>query len=318
MGLRQLAGPFDVKSSAGVTISGAAAHFWYPDCGFILEYGPFGRVMGRMALDGVYEDFAMIFNVFPRYFGWDQIHKRALLSSWSPSGAGENEWELEPILLLPTYVGVKHGAGSSTQFYFKLADRRLFWGDGSGGTGGHVFGFDEDGNSTAEIQLPWMFGYMRHGRNDNEVFLAESTGAAVTRCVFYNVVEKALSSDIMYIPMNCSGVFYIPEHGVILTYHSGSPDTINIWSLEVRPTTISDPELIKGTTAQGRVATYRVRVTGDHADPCPKELVNWELSGLGRLLSTQSKTDDDGYAEVKVRYPLHETGDVTLTANVQC
>jgi len=161
---------------------------------------------------------------------------------------------------------------------------------------------------------PWA------GRNDHEIFLYEVFGT-FSRCCFYDTVTLLQSSPMMYLGIESEAVTYAPEFGVIVSLHGDTthePTTMRIWSLENVPTAISNPVLIAGSTKQGYLATYQVRVLSDHSEPCPDELVDWSLSGAGILLATQSTTDEDGYATIRVQFGLAETGDMVLGASVSC
>jgi hypothetical protein len=113
-------------------------------------------------------------------------------------------------------------------------------------------------------------------------------------------------------------LLFAPEYGVMVSGKVvGDTMTMWVWSLEVHPTILTDPEAM-AETKSGQVVPYRVRVMGDDNDPAVGELVDWQLIGAGMLLDIQSKTDDDGYATTRVQYGLAETGESVVKASVLC
>jgi len=105
---------------------------------------------------------------------------------------------------------------------------------------------------------------------------------------------------------------------VLVSVTSGVPSQVRIWSLEVQPDAISEAVIIRGQAKAGHVATYQVTVTGAQGEPCPDEWLDWTIQGAGRLEHSQSQTDADGHANIKVIYSLDDTGDSTVKASLRC
>jgi hypothetical protein len=190
--------------------------------------------------------------------------------------------------------------------YVRLPDRRLFM-DGT-----HFFGvkLGVPGIVPEGPRIDFFGDYIGAGRNDLEVVV--SGGAYVPGvdqtdrlgARFYNTVTQDWSSPLYYTSLDGRDMVYAPEFGV---------------SLEVDPFEITEPEVVEGRPVRsGQVVTYRVRVWGDAHDPCEGELVNWLVSGSGRLLDAQSTTDAQGYATVQVQYAVGEVGESTITASLRC
>jgi hypothetical protein len=210
--------------------------------------------------------------------------------------------------------------------YVRLPDRRLFM-DGT-----HFFGvkLGVPGIVPEGPRIDFFGDYIGAGRNDLEVVV--SGGAYVPGvdqtdrlgARFYNTVTQDWSSPLYYTSLDGRDMVYAPEFGVFLSVQQetlGTSEdvyTVRVWSLEVDPFEISEPEVVGGSVRSGQVVTYRVRVWGDAHDPCEGELVNWLVSGSGRLLDAQSTTDAQGYATVQVQYAVGEVGESTITASLRC
>jgi hypothetical protein len=179
-------------------------------------------------------------------------------------------------------------------------------------------------------QFPYQFhGGVVAGRSNTDVCVTGATG-----CIFYDSVNKVISSKRYYPGIPSGTVFYATEHQVFISYYFedlqdgmgyGLEDCIRIWSMEVEPAVLTAPVLIAGTARAGQVVTYQVRLTGDTSmvwsatpDGCENEIIEWSLTGAGVLLDVQSVTDAEGYATARVQYRVGETGDSTVTASVQC
>lgn len=292
---------------------------WYPDVGLILGVldVPTNHIaLGVATMDGFWEERSSEGFGGNRRFGW-----------WPDGGRmemidlGGPEREIDPVLLAyrelekePFYDGIW------AYQWVRLSDRHIYT------TGFGINAVTKKVITTEFTGLPLMASWIGPGRGTGEVFLSGAgpigSYAWASAC-FYNTLKREVSSPVMYLSVSPDRlkVTYAPEFGVMISVHDDTtPDRryLRIWSLEVEPSIVTEAEVIRGEARAGCVPTYRVQVTGAQGEPCPGELVDWTVSGVGRLERSQSKTDDDGYATVKVIYGLDDDGDSIVKASVRC
>jgi hypothetical protein len=99
------------------------------------------------------------------------------------------------------------------------------------------------------------------------------------------------------------------------------------WSLEKRlsifadgavPATLSNPVALSPTRA-GEAVRYRVLLSGASHEPCIGHRVNWGCSALGTVITPQTITDQNGYAEALIAFPPRQDGPLegtNITAEV--
>jgi len=308
MAVRQLAGPFALVSEKNVPVQyQVGAYHWYPDVGLTAVID--GQFRCFLSLDGVYQP---ISRSRPYANAWYVAHRRMI---GTKDIFDTTEIEIEPRALAEVSESASFYTGLFVHNYIRMQDRRLYFDqqrivsviDGALAVEGDIF--------------PFGSGEVAPGRSDFDILVFEFTfNGSDTRFCFYDTRLKVIASQIFHLGMACNTLVYAPEYGIIVSLHGDSLTGFEqrIWSLENEPVEVTEPELVAGQSQGGRLATYRTQVLGANADPCPGELVDWTLSGAGRLLSLQSKADRDGYATVRVLYGLDETGDSTVKASVRC
>lgn len=309
MAVRLLAGPFDVVNGEDgiATLHMNLQCNWLPGTG-IVSWVWLGRAI--ITLDGVYQ----LINTLGQTINcswWEDCNRLLVM------GGDSLEYMFDPKTFVPYLVQtepvVSSGIGPGNS-YVRIRDTRIY-------TSNWKVNYVTDGVTTVDsVVLPFNAFRIAAGRKSAEVFLSAPYGLPGSKGVFYNTISKTVNSAVFNIGMPCMNLLFAPEFGVLISLHwyGDSPSQIRVWSLEVEPKTVSEPELSKGEIRGGRVVTYRTQVLGDQADACAGELVNWSLSGVGQLLTLQSTVDNDGYAEARVMYRLDETGPSTLQASVTC
>lgn len=118
--------------------------------------------------------------------------------------------------------------------------------------------------------------------------------------VYYDVVARAQAQGSANIGAN-DGAWYSVKHDIFIAIASHA---VKVFANAVKPASLSNPSAVD-SIVQGRVSKVRVRLLGANADPCVGELIDWSITaGLGALASTQSTTDEDGYAYNEFIGPL--------------
>lgn len=333
MAVRQLAGPFNLLDSNGdhPTNFVSSKVLWYPNVGLVCHIG---NGIGRVTLDGVFcinSDFPGGYGALNHaYYGWcPDRNVMTFYERWTGIYALEAHTfcafvDAEGSFLLPSTL---HGGGVDMHgTYITLSDRKLFvhFLSGYAFIKAYYNGWSRYDDYTVECTLPLTFACsIGPGRTSSEVFISErGTYTGNTKFLFYDYVKKEVSSQVYHLGMSAKSVVYAPEYGVVVSVHGTAEDfsdyVVRVWSLENLPFTLSNPELYSGVVKSGRSVIYRVRVLGEHSDPCEGELVDWTISGKGRLLSFQSETDSDGYANVRVAYDVGDVGDSIVGASLLC
>lgn len=324
MGLRLLAGPFPVRSRKGEAATGVQINTYYPRVGLIGNIHGGISSRGIFTLDGVFEPIHKFGG--SGHYGWWPDRGRLLGggAAKEPASGYTGEYEIEPKLLLGNFVTDYWGVPlffRNPDSYVRLKDRRVFL-DGVRVISliGTETAIEADMPSTA---WPWENPQcIGPGRSPTDLFIAYNSrrptldDPPLAVGVFYDSLTKTFGTP-MYTGVS-GHLWYAPEHGVLINVTAAAPWQMRIFSLEVEPSVISEPVVIRGQSKAGHVATYQVRVTGKHNDPCPDELLDWTILGSGRLEHPQSSTDKDGYATMKVIYGLDDTGDTTVKVSLRC
>lgn len=333
MALRKLAGPFSILTSDGDPISVISRDtlVHYPGVGLTLfcsgltgpnydnnSAGRFGD--GVLTLDGVFE----VRNTRIPWgaHGWWLDGNRLLMPEFLFSENAFDEFVLEPLALVKIRVNRENEPILSPALfprnYGRVANRRIFFNN-------DLIAFGEDGVASIEVDRedsPFTGLGLVHfgpGRHLGEFFCWSVSGDTSLYFGFYNPVTHLFSRLWEMGPPSAamSSAAYIPEFNIVASI--GRDDNmLYIWALEVEPFAVSAPELIYGQERAGHVAQYRVRVLGDRDEPCEGELIDWSVDGVGTLLSPQSRTDEDGYATIRVMFGLDDVGECVLEASLRC
>ena len=312
MAVRQLAGPFTVRLEDGTPASPTSGRpaVWHQDVGLIMDLNFNYSIV---TLDGVAEPIS--FWLRPDNVGWWSSARRMLALFENFTGTEWTEVLVERRTIGP-YQLVKTGTGSpGFSRYVKLPDgRRIF---------NFILEdfkyFSDDGTVTADgigSIKPFVLGDIWAGRHDWEIFVAEIASGSPMSFAFYDTQAKKFSQTYR-IGLPANALTYVPEWGVVVSLHNGYTE-MRVWSLETQPATLSDPQLIAGENKGGFIATYQVQVLGDAGEPCKDELIDWSTVGAGSLIRRQSKTDENGYATVKIKFGLEDHGQCVLTAALRC
>jgi hypothetical protein len=131
--------------------------------------------------------------------------------------------------------------------------------------------------------------------------------------LFYDVFAKqqVVKPWIARIGAN-KGAWYSVKFDIYVSYTiSGGEWYVSVWANSVRPATLSNPEPLT-SVASATITQLRVRLLGDHDEPCEGELISWSITdGSGSLTAPQSKTNAEGYAYIGYVAPI--TGGSTST-----
>lgn len=329
MGVRQLAGPFNLTYNSGsvpVFGAGPSRFIWFPGVGLLMITasgitGLNGGFVSLVSPDGIIAPHAMGTDS-----GWAVDPSAKTLRSL----AGSSDDVLYEPIGLATYASQSRFPvdlwDNNVATFADVPGRRLA-AVNFGGTRG-LMALSASG-TVQEASLPTQFGIwpgnLSVGRNEHEVMVSEfpNSPSSILWFQFYDTNAKAYSSQPMCVEsIKLIALVFSVDLGVLFSVHGptssgdNTPYTLNIWSLDVIPTTISAVQLIAGSTGQGQVATYQVKVTGDQGEACDGVVVQWSNSGSGSLLQNTSVTDENGYAECQVQFALGVTGQATLTATV--
>lgn len=327
MGLYQLAGPFPVTKDDGTYPTGFSADLWWPHVGLLAHTNFDGPAV--MAIDGLCCFQARFsFNFGTNLCFWPEKNLLVGMSQTGFAGglysAIEQSWE--PRVWMTGYTpdqpeGTVYPPQLVTGTYIKQNERRIYH------NGDDVLALPNSSLvpvTLAANVLPFTPECIRVGRHARDVMFPSHGASGNGAAVFFDtdtleVSKQYFIGEAYYFKY----LFYLPEFQVFLTVHQVEDKDwvfeIKIWSMEVCPTIITEPEVVEGEVKPGQVVTFRVQVTGNKDDPAENELVNWVSSGdTGTLLDTQTTTDVDGYAYVDVEIPIGATGDVVLEASVQC
>lgn len=332
MGLYQLAGPFPFKRDNDTYITGLGDGLWWPHVGLFFPTITVALVDGGIlgpaivSIDGIACTISgFFFSLGAKQNLWPDKNLMVGISGGFSAGAyrgTEKTWESK--VLIEGYTPDQQEVWPDDLFFrtwIKQTDRRIIFG------GNDVYEHrngDENLTLLASNVLPFTPQSTMPGRHLREVMFPQHGANADPGAVFFDtdtleVSKKYYIGEAYYF----RHLYYIPEWKVFLTIHQAEDEEwtfeFKIWSMEVRPTIVTDPEVVEGTLRAGQVVTFRVQVTGDQDDPAEDELVEWELTGdVGLLLDPQSKTDADGYATARVKIDVGETGDLDIEARVQC
>lgn len=312
MAVRQLAGPFTMQLSQGtistdpdnLTPSFQQTYAWLPHVGLLMDCS---FCSGYSTLDGIVEalSFYLRFNTVGWWAQAQQLFVvRGFLDGWE-------EWSIDHHLFI---AKKKIGSGKTLDWlffaktYVKLADGTLLM------PSINLLKFVKDGEPTREILAPMFVNHVWAGRHVDEVFLSGENGQT-TKFTFYNVAKDEFE-PIQTIGIPSDHLAYVPEHNILVSTHGGSE--LRVWSLEVLPTQLSQPQLIEGQAKGGHIATFQVQALGAQDDPAEGELIDWSIVGTGSMLDVQSVTDKEGYAKARVKFGLSDSGQCQLTAGLRC
>jgi hypothetical protein len=156
------------------------------------------------------------------------------------------------------------------------------------------------------------------GRTSTEVLISNRnyTGDGFA---FFDTTSQTLSQTYHLGTANSvASMAYDSDHGVLLSVEKVSTTSyvVNVWSLDVEPSSVSAVTLQSGSTKQGATAVYQVTVLGASGEYCEDEVVSWSISGAGTLLSTTSSTNSKGVATVSVLNGLSDGTSSVVTATV--
>jgi len=332
MAVRLLA-KFDLRIPETTAMVNMNVLMWHPAEGLIaagnVQGEPGSDGVGIVTLDGVFRDRAdeSVFQL--NQVGWWPAKKR-MVEVWNMASIGQ---PIKPVeMVFDPYIFGRQNAnppgvlaeGLYFRRYVRFPDRAVYY---SGGPGGDKFLHGVVGGiDTREgTELPFYYGDVHPGRSNTETFVGEVTRFVGddTRGVFYDAVTHTLS-DLLHTGVKSRGIYYATDFRVLVTWQSPeetpglTQHQLWVWSLEVNPTIMTPVEVFEGEPRSGQIVTYRVQVTGDQEDPAPNELVNWEVTGVGTLLTPQSKTDVEGFAVAKVQYGVQEIGTSVVEASLLC
>jgi len=340
MSVRLLAGPFPLRDRNGVQAD-ISVYAYYPHVGLLCPgYFPESDVIITgtfqthiVSLDGVAEG-----SCHPWGFVWSWWPSRQRMLYMNEHGS---EWVFEPKALVQQSTSPNDQLTPETLStlwftrYVKLPDRRIYVHND------RIFA-NIPGITPDEAESDFLYNHhagfraqnIWPGRNETDFWLSGwkySPATAQWRCgCFYDSIARKIASPLYL--FDTGGIFsstlswYAPEYGVFITdHHQNNPTSeepwksaIRIWSMEVHPTILTDPEIHIGEARSGQIVHYRVQALGNHNDPAEGEFVNWALAGTGTLLDIQSETDEEGYATARVMYQVGESGDSTIEASVAC
>ena len=325
MAVRLLAGPFKIRNDKGNSPESLIFNAYWPGVG-ILAFGRFegdtsiSTTTYRIALDGLAYPSALSRTTGSNNsgFNWWPLKKRMVTFQYFSDI--EYVWEPRAFFLQraesPDRALVDPPNELFVYHYVKFEDKWVYPKNNRVG----VVGL----NQSEGVEGPvWSFQIrgMFCGRHGGEVFGVIADGS---KGQFYHVEDQNFASPVIHIGMTANALLFAPEWGVLISCHEseafpeGTGFAVRIWSLEVDPQTLTNPEPYIGTPKSGQVVVYRVRLTGAQDDPAEGELVDWSVTGAGTLIDPQSKTDADGYATARVQYQIGETGDSLVEASVQC
>lgn len=147
--------------------------------------------------------------------------------------------------------------------------------------------------------------------NPNQFYVISVGGSGA----LYDVAARAfVAGSEVYMPANAAA-WYSPLLDVFI-WHSTS-QTVAVYASSPKPATLSNPVAV-GAFVRGHINTVRVRLLGSNSEPCADELVDWSMTaGDGDLLTPQSTTDANGYAEARYLAPLVGGNSPTITATVR-
>lgn len=342
MSVYSIAGPFRIMRRTGEEATYVVDMFWYPGVGLVCEVQwnqmvyPEGGIepslqgwssVAVMTLDGVFEPAFQYFWPGGYMFWWAEKNV-PMLEQYGFM------YLVEPHSLSRTQALPNAFPNSNFLYYSsaQVSDRMLGYYNhrivnASWDAASMTWTYEGGGYEAPREGPYWPFpdANMWAGRSQTEVFLADSyyeAGGA-----FYDTVKRAQSSPIYYVPVTPEKrlvhLTYAPEFAVLVAvYENWTSDphfwTVEVFALEVCPTTLSDVTIVKGRARAGEVVTFGVTAFGDHNDPCEGELIDWTLTGIGELLIQQSTTDENGLATTKVLFNLVDTGSCVLEAKLSC
>lgn len=312
MALRQLAGPFTITDRDGNFPSAVTGWRWYPDVGIMTLIN---NQQCFMTVDGIYQP---INSSRPSLYGYWPAKKRWM--TWNMP-AENKEYILDPksLTMLTIDDTDKVIDGFFFRDYIKLADRRIYF------VANQMYKIINKATTLdSDGRLPFLWGLVGPGRTDTEIFLVETGDiqnhaptVGDTRCCFYDTLTKTYS-PLMYLGMACHGAIFATELGVIISLHDGPPLTLRVWSTEVKPSTLSTPTVLENTPKGGLITTYQVQALGTQSEPCVGELIDWQVFGVGNPIGSQSTTDENGHATMRVVYKVDDTGESLVQAKLVC
>lgn len=143
----------------------------------------------------------------------------------------------------------------------------------------------------------------------NEFYIITDAGVAIR----YNVATKEFfPGTLAYLPANRKA-WYSARFNVFVVLFED--DTMSIYAATPRPYLLSNPAPV-APLVRGQLCTVQTQLLGQDNEPCPDEVITWTLvSGDGDLLTAQSTTDLDGYAQALYLAPM--TGGINPTIQVQ-
>ncbi|WP_454752153.1 hypothetical protein [Cupriavidus necator] len=145
-------------------------------------------------------------------------------------------------------------------------------------------------------------------RDANVLAVAFSNGIIL----FYDWVNKRQVEGVAYVGAN-AGAWYSPRHDIFVVLVSHQ---LKIFASTPRPASLSNPVAVAPLT-KGRASAVKVRALGSNSEPCPRELVDWSLTGPGALAVAQSETDADGWAWNTYVAPMAAGGSPVIGAELR-
>lgn len=148
-----------------------------------------------------------------------------------------------------------------------------------------------------------------HTGDPNLAYIVTTSGVAIK----YNVTTKTfLPESIAYLPANRKA-WYSPRFDVFVLLFDDN--TVGVYASAPRPYSLSNPVAVPNLT-RAQIGTVQVQLLGQNGEPCPDELIDWALTaGDGELLTLQSTTDANGYAQAQYLAPM--TGGTNPTIQAQ-
>ena len=323
MSLKLLAGPFPIThGETGEVAINCSDLFWHPDLGIIatVSYQTLGNLKSLIAIDGVATQQGGDGNETLSVPGW-WVSARRMVRFKS---ADSSEWAYDNRALTRQIMVEVNDDGWNTSLltngYVRLSGPTR-WVIYSPTTGVNILDKNAGVLYASGSGINGIFHHhVGPGRSDTEIFIGETLviGNPGSGIAFFDLKTQEVTMT-GFLAEKHSSVVYATDYGVLVSMHviSGSA-YLYVWALEKIPVAVSAPTLIAGEATEGKIATYRVQVTGDFGEVVEHELVNWTVTGVGTMVDAQSETDEDGYAIARVRYGVGDVGDSTVRGTVRC
>jgi hypothetical protein len=318
MAVRQLAGPFTLSDVNGGAVTQSnvqgAPVFWVPSLGLLVLVG--GEIK-FVSMSGQVCPGSTTFAAEESGYWWSVVQQSSQLRINGVGGSFLREGvALSPYLSNDPHTATPDQKACSTAVDLENARYTV---DGTG----HVFmaypgtGWLPDSPSGVGLSSSPQVGL---GRTQSEISIVGPISSDDYGLVFYDSIKHGVVSGVLHLGIVAIAAVYSPDLGVVLSLHAGSGSTVvlNVWSTDVVPSTVGEPVLYSGYSAQGQVGVYQVSILGAQGEPCVGAIVNWSTTGSGVLQVVQSIADQNGLAQTSVLHLISDTTPLVLTASVVC